>query len=865
MTRQATVARLSHAPGSSAWQLTTLEPDLQEGLRSLAIADVFDRDVAFHLWAEWPEIKRQDAWAAFVEAVRHGVLGSIVSEDQPGRFALAPRVREALLAAWQSDGVRLHRYRQLHRRLAEYYDARWQALAASTARSGETELQQTIASQSDQIFLLQQGLHHRFACDPVSAFERFEQLFQEYEWLNAATICQSLFTIAAGYRESLLPRHRFWLDFYQARLAGVMARAHRFVEATRLRAAEEQGLTILLDNLTASPLPVIERAELEGWTHTQLGHIALLKTPLKPGLASLDDSNLRAALYNFTQAGERFAQAGVLRDEITARNSIGLVYQQAGLPQKAIAEYQSAKQRLTGQEAGQLHALAVLYLNLGSATEDLVHRTYDAELEKATIRYYEQAAGTFDLVEFDYGRGLALLNLGRYQALQGDLAEAEKNLEEALRLLSEVNAPEAEIARAWLQWLRERLEAPPEGEQAVKKVDLIDRDPWLAMMFMGGTKVQYLVSRYLLRMMQDERYDLFMEKMTLSTSAVPPLKVEPGDIDAMKQARATFRQGYFRKAAGWYGLAEIRAHTYGKVVEELAAISGQAVAWLNAGEPQRSLESATRLLARARQRRNQSYEMQASLWLAAALAAIDLRNRWHEVRPLLLEGLDIARRSGNAFYEIQHLLRLGSYAVQMSEDEQGYSWLQDALNTLGPDVEEQNFFRAEIYRSLSDLMRRHGDLAEAIRYAEMAIGAAREDGNPAYVASAQLVLARAEWAHGEMAEALRLADDVLAAASRYGWTAHEQEAEQLRAELLPGMGQFQEARLAVRRSLELAREMQAKEAEVQALLSLGQALAALGEQDNARHTLSLARRLSQERDYEDHSHAAEALLQAQVD
>ena len=102
----------------------------------------------------------------------------------------------------------------------------------------------------------------------------------------------------------------------------------------------------------------------------------------------------------------------------------------------------------------------------------------------------------------------------------------------------------------------------------------------------------------------------------------------------------------------------------------------------------------------------------------------------------------------------------------------------------------------------------------------------------------------------------------MAAAGRYGWTAHEQQAQQLRAELLLEVGQPQTARQAARRAQELAREMQAKEAEVRALLSLGQALAALGEQDNARHTLSLARRLSRERDYGDHFTRAETLLQA---
>lgn len=846
--------------------LLSLEPVLRDALPRWALPDTLEREVAFHLLEDWPTSSRENAWRKFLAAARRGALRFLVREDQTGQFTLNADFRQILLAVWQSDEAHQGECRALHRRLAEYYDARWHALAEGIPATSGTELRQPIAAQAEQVVLLQQGLYHHFAYDPGSAFERFEQLFQEYEWLNAAPICQNLFAVAEGYRESLLPRHRFWLDFYQAKLAGVMARAHRYdrAQVTQLRAAEEQGLTALLDNLAASPLPAPERAELEGWTHMQLGRISLLRIPLRPGLTSLDDPYLRAALYNFIQAAERFARLGALRDEIAARNNIGLVYQQAGLAEKAIAEYEAVKERLTGQETGQLHALAVLYLNLGSATEDLVHRTHDAKLEKATLRYYEQAAGTFDLVQFDYGRGLALLSLGRYLVLQGDFVKAEKKLEEALQILSEVNAPEAEIARALLRWLRGQL--GPQQEQATHTLEMqpVHTDPWLALMISGGTKIQYIVSRYLLRMMQDEGDELILFK-NLSTSAGPPLKAEPGDTDAIKQARATFRQGYFRKAAGWYGLAEVRAHAYGQVAEELEALSGQAVAWLNAGELQRSIESATRLLARARELGRQDYTMRAVLELGGAMAAVDLRSRWREIRPLLLEGLSIARHLGDTFYQVYHLLRLGDYAVQMGEDEQGYTWLQDALNALGSDVEEQSFFRAEIYRSLSDLMCRRGDFAEAKRFAEMALGAAGEDGNPAYIADAQLTLARVGWRLGHTDEALRLTDEVLAAAGRYGWTAHEQRAQQLRAGLLLDVGQPQAARQAARRALEVAREMPAREAEVRALLSLGQALATLGEQDNARHTLFLARRLSQERDYEDHFHRAEVLLQPLAD
>ena len=61
------------------------------------------------------------------------------------------------------------------------------------------------------------------------------------------------------------------------------------------------------------------------------------------------------------------------------------------------------------------------------------------------------------------------------------------------------------------------------------------------------------------------------------------------------------------------------------------------------------------------------------------------------------------------------------------------------------------------------------------------------------------------------------------------------------------------------RALELAQEMQVKEEEVECLLSLGQALQALGEPQEAFEVLRHARRLSQERNYEDHFNKAEEL------
>lgn len=325
-------------------------------------------------------------------------------------------------------------------------------------------------------------------------------------------------------------------------------------------------------------------------------------------------------------------------------------------------------------------------------------------------------------------------------------------------------------------------------------------------------------------------------------------------------ASKRFDTGDFHGCIHWAEQAEVRARQADENRQELWAISQQASAWANLGEQKKGLEAATRLMERARRYGDEDYLLRGTRLFASRAAAIDLRNRWREIRPILLEGLETARRIGNNWEEVYHLLRLGGYAWQVGEEEQGFAWLQEALNALRPDTDGQAWFRCAINSSLSGLMRRRGDHAEAVRYAQIALGAAQEDGNPMFVANAQLTLARAERERGELAEALRLADEVLPRAQDMGWKDTEQRAEYLRGELLRELGYLDQAEASARRSLDLAREMQVKEEEVECLLSWGQALLALGRNEKARDALKQARRLSQERDYADHFQKAEELL-----
>jgi tetratricopeptide (TPR) repeat protein len=157
-------------------------------------------------------------------------------------------------------------------------------------------------------------------------------------------------------------------------------------------------------------------------------------------------------------------------------------------------------------------------------------------------------------------------------------------------------------------------------------------------------------------------------------------------------------------------------------------------------------------------------------------------------------------------------------------------------------------------------MLKWGNYSEAYRYAQISVGAARDYGNPNFVAYAQLALARAEKAQGERAEALGLVEEVLVQARAKKWLDIEGQVEYLRGELMRELGYPEEAEPSARRALVLSQELQLREHEVKSCLSWGQALSALGRRDEARDALQKARRISAERDYEDHFHKAEELL-----
>ncbi len=266
--------------------------------------------------------------------------------------------------------------------------------------------------------------------------------------------------------------------------------------------------------------------------------------------------------------------------------------------------------------------------------------------------------------------------------------------------------------------------------------------------------------------------------------------------DLLNQGSRLSDQARYRPALTCYEQAAALARRAGQNSTELQALAWLPVCWGSLGEWNKMAETATHLLARARQLSKPKYEMGAAHRLAAALANIDLAGRWREICPLLEEGLQTARQLGNDFWIVYHLMQLGDYARQMDEREAAYTRLQEALNALTPTTGNAAYFRSSIYGSLSLWYKSQGDRGEALRYAEMSVGAAREDGNPDLVIWAQLNQAQVQQWRGERGEALALVDEALVAARRLDLEYLVVEAMALQVRLLTELGLTERAQAA---------------------------------------------------------------------
>lgn len=777
----------------------SIDSALKSAVYVMAVAGYVDAGLASWLRMHRPGNVRLAAWEwpGLVTAARYGDLSGIVEEEVPGRFSLPEQLREAIVGDWRASKTGERQYRELSRRLAEYCDERVEVLSRTLLdpRESDQDDQDEITTALQQGALQEQGLLHWFAYDANVGFEQFERLFQGYERRGDYAACRQLVAVAELFSQAVSERHRLWLDHYRARAVAFPDAWSRgdWKQKQDARRARGHQLRDLLVKLESSTLTNAERAELEGWTRMELGQSILEVIPLVPHAPDRVMQELQAALEEFRRAADAFQQLGHSREQGAAENTVGIIYERMGHAERASQWYKAAVRRSSEGGDLPLGVLGILYLNLGSALEDLADRTERPELSEQVIGNYERAAAAFRLADFDYGRGLALLNIGRFMAVQGDLKAAEPYLSESLRALAVLEVPEAKVAKHWLERAR---------------------------------------------------------------SGTASLQLE----HILREGEYRFNRGEYLRAIDRFEEAASQAVAQGNIDSELEALGWLALSWSNVGGFHKAIDAATRQLARARQANDPVHEMRATLSLARALAEIDLRGRWHEIRPLLLDGLARARQMGDHSCEVDHLLLLGRSSVQVGELEQALAWLQEALAGITADIDYAHSFLSGVYCALSLLLLKRANSHEAVRYAEMAVGEARLQGNPSLVSDAQLTLARADRTRGERLAALRLTREVQSTARRRGWRVIEQEAALLRAELEQDLGQSYAAEGSARRSRKLARKLNRKEGEVTSLLTVGQALVAQGRTDEAHGVLQQARRLSQERDYPDHFERAEQLL-----
>lgn len=337
---------------------------------------------------------------------------------------------------------------------------------------------------------------------------------------------------------------------------------------------------------------------------------------------------------------------------------------------------------------------------------------------------------------------------------------------------------------------------------------------------------------------------------------------QPSSLQLLKaEAHRHFGSGDYRLAIATDTRLIAEAQASPDISIELEARSQMVAAMLNLGEFESAIDAATRLLARARQAENEKFRIFAAFWLGLALAKFDLRGRWQEVQALLLEGLEMARAMRDPFLVTYHLARLGGFAVLEGEFDKGLSWLQEALDTTDQvSGEEMHWFRGDIYGNLAELMIRRREFLEARRYAEISLAEFESYGRQANVGYPRAILAEIHYECGEWIEARHLLGLILESARSTGSAPEEQGAEYLRSKVERQLGDLETSLGAGNRSLELARQLHRKEAEVEVLMSVGQTLRMLGSDDDAAEALDRARQISEERGYDDHLQEVKLLL-----
>lgn len=327
-----------------------------------------------------------------------------------------------------------------------------------------------------------------------------------------------------------------------------------------------------------------------------------------------------------------------------------------------------------------------------------------------------------------------------------------------------------------------------------------------------------------------------------------------------KLAWASEHRGDLETAAYWYQELINISRNDGYFESEMLYTSNLAEMQARSGNLQQSIETATRLLARAREKNSKVFEMRATGRLIEPLLLINARARWKEVVPLLKDGLQLAKQLNVNYWEIYFLLLTAQGYLHLNFIENAYHDLNEALSYITSTTDDYMHLKSRVYWLLARVFLKKHNFIDATYCAELAIGIAREGGVLDFLAQADIVLAETYWREGEKADALKLVEDVSVQSKKLKWKGVEQSSELLLSEFRRELGYYDQALQACERSLHLACEMQTPEEEIKSLLSLGKLLTTISKKKEAQEALQKARRISQEWDYEDHFNTAESLL-----
>lgn len=842
---KATTAKSSMAIGEVVFS-ASVSPLLQDALHCWAIPFEFNREIAMLLLPHYTAAQRDDIWQNFVNLLRERVPLPL-SLTQDGQYVFDTYARDRIIQSWLADREQKAIYIQLNARLYQYFEDSWQMLSAQAA-SHEMDSGLSVGRPSPMT-VLERSLYHQFAAEPKVAFDRFAQLFQEYEWLNAAAVCDRLVVIAQSFADRLMPGQRLWLGYYQAKLDDVFIHSRKVSgnEIAVYRQREQQKLRELAAKVAAAENRE-QLGELEAVIHNQLGNLAMVEKRFAEAISALE------------LAVTHFRQQDNLEEELAAANNLGLVLLKQGDRTKAIQYFEAMRQRLLAQAPEDKYTLAVLLLNLGNAYAEVAARLEKEpesneeilQLEKEGLANLAQAVEAFEEADFAYGQGLALASLGRWLLLQGNHDQAIAFLKAALSILPQ-DSEEYQTVEQWLDLALQKKQLQPPSESSSSITITID-DESLNLMYFASYGYRRLETLLGL----SEKYQTGRQLI----SAGVDMAANTDSDQWLRWGIRQFQQGQFRKATAVLTETMHLARQEGEVALELRALDWLSITWRLLADTQESLECATRLLERARQVTDRTYETWAYLRTCEAVAAGDLPGRWLEIKALLSDRIDLIRKTGQDEQGVIYLAQLGRYAARMGELDDGLAWLQESL-TLSEALADNTakaYYRHLVYGGFAILMEQRGDQAEAVRYAEIAVGQAKIYGNPYFQTEAQLNLIEINGPTGEIKPALSEIELAQAQAKQMDWPGLAQRASYLQSEWLLTKGEELTALHAARHSLELARQLKMKEAELKSMCILGESLHKTDQIKDALYTLETVKQLSQAYNYTDHFDRAKTLL-----